>query len=346
MAGDDLRKVSRGAPLRIPAAAYNSFLDAAADYRNRLMGQESDFLQRDTKTGIVYVRNKSGSDQDRFAVLGIAGTVITPEENEREFKSRIVFDVKKPNEVDEFHADHEMKYVILQEPLKNNAVGAGMVCGVTPVKLDVKDENDDYAGFKEGQTGFLETWYVGTARILWKEPGPGRKWGIVRFPVCDGPRLRVKNNSGETIPEGGAMRVTSADAERPFVFNVKKPDKDSQLNVIPLIGPPLAPGKERWLRFEPIMRFKLDDSYVDPGDFIGAKQGSWGLEKTKFGFLVLAVQESLRGTFAYVFFNGMTPVLKAMYDESGGCIDVKLATSGGGTEGETFPLDVIPDGAG
>jgi hypothetical protein len=289
------------------------------------------------------VRNKSGADQDQFAVLGLADTVIEPSDNEQEFRSRIAFDVKKPDAVDTSHADHEMKYVILQEPIKNNTLGLAMVHGTTPVKLDVEYEEDDYASFKENETGLLVTGYVGTARILWKEPGTGEKWAIVQFPVCDGPRVRIRNNSGGTIPEGGAMRVTSTDPSRPFCFNVAKPSKDHQLNVIPLVGPDLAAGKERWIRAEPIMRFKLDDSYVEPGDFVGAKQGSWGLEKTKFGFLVLAAENGSRGTFAYVHFSGLAPVLKAMSDEEYGQIDVKLATSGGGTEGETFSLDVIPE---
>jgi len=74
MPGDDLKKVARGAPLRIPAAAYNSFIDAAADYRNRALGNESALAPHDTRPGIILVRNKSGSDQDQFAILGLADT--------------------------------------------------------------------------------------------------------------------------------------------------------------------------------------------------------------------------------------------------------------------------------
>lgn len=342
----DLGKVQRGSPLAIKASTFNAFIDAAAAHQRSLHDQSSDPLRANARTGIVLVRNKTGEDLDQFAIAGLDKASIEPQDNEEEFRRRLVFDIKKPDEVDPDYADHEMRFVIMQQPLKQDAVGKGMILGVSPVKLDIKEERHDYASFKAGETAHLETNYVGTARILYKESGTGVKWGIVEMPVCDGPRILIVNKSGASIPEGGAMRVDSADADRPFVFNVKKPDKDHQLNIIPLVGPSLAANKERWIRFEPVMRFKVDDYDIEPGDFIGARDGSWSLEKTKFGFLVLAIQDSSDGTFAYCHFNGLTPVLKATSDESGGQIDVNLVDSGGSPDGQTFSLKVIPEGDG
>jgi len=337
VAGDDLKKAVKGEALRIPAAAYNAFVDAANYHRSRALGQSAEAGGRGAQSGIVFVRNRSAADQDRFAVLALGDAVISPQDNELEFQSKVALDVREAAD-----GDHEMKYAVLQEPVKKDGLGRGMVFGVTPVHLDVQDEYDDYASFEAGETGCLKTASAGTARILWKEAGTGRKWGVVHFPVDDGLRLKVTNGSGETIPEGGAMALTGADPETPFAFTVSKPSKDSQMNVVPLVGPPLAPGESRRMRFAPLMRFLAEGSELATGDMVGAASGSWALGKTKFGFLVLAVQSSPAGQFAYVFFNGLVPVLKAVYDASGGQVEVQLATSGGAGQGNQFSLAVIP----
>jgi len=337
VAGDVLKKAVKGESLRIPAAAYNAFVDVANDYRGRALAQGAEPGGREAKSGVVPVRNLSGADQDRFAVLALGDPIISPQDNELEFQSKVALDARSPED-----GDHEMKYAVLQEPVRKDGLGRGMLFGVTPVHLYVEDEADGYAGFEAGDTGSLKTAQDGSARILWKEPGTGLRWGVVHFPVDDGFRLKVTNGSGETIPEGGAMALTGADPEAPFAFTVSKPSRDSQMNVIPLLGPPLAPGKSRRMRFAPLMRFLAEGSELAAGDMVGAVSGSWSLGKTKFGFMVLAVQSSPAGQFAYVFFNGLVPVLKAVYDASGGQVEVQTATSGGAGQGDQFSLAVIP----
>jgi hypothetical protein len=90
MPGDDLKKVQRGQTLRIPASAYNAFIDAAADYRQRTLGIAGQYKPRDTRGGVILVRNDTGSAQAQFAVLGIGEIVIAPDDNEAEFRNRIV----------------------------------------------------------------------------------------------------------------------------------------------------------------------------------------------------------------------------------------------------------------
>jgi hypothetical protein len=64
-----LRKVQSGDPLRIPAATFNTFIDAARDFqqRTRQMGQKDRPSAR--HSGIIHVRNDSGTDRSRFEVL-------------------------------------------------------------------------------------------------------------------------------------------------------------------------------------------------------------------------------------------------------------------------------------
>ena len=171
-------KASPGQPLRIPAAEYNLMLDAAGDYQRRLFNQGAEGGDLHASPGLVLVRNQSGADREQFAVLAISGVLIAPSENEREFRSRVAFAAGAPVEGDESH------FVILQEPLKSGRVGRALICGVTPVKLNVVNADDQYASAKAGQTGSLETAAVGAARILYKEPGTGLKWGVVLFPAA------------------------------------------------------------------------------------------------------------------------------------------------------------------
>ena len=55
MSGDALRKVKTGDPLRIPAGAYNAFVDAAVDHRRRQHDEsrEPQRLRRDNDVILV-----------------------------------------------------------------------------------------------------------------------------------------------------------------------------------------------------------------------------------------------------------------------------------------------------
>ena len=78
---DSLKKVQTGQPLVIPASAYNAFIDAAIDFRQRTahigQGAQPAFQQ----ATIILVRNDSGADRQRFEVLGVDGPVIDPSYN-------------------------------------------------------------------------------------------------------------------------------------------------------------------------------------------------------------------------------------------------------------------------
>ena len=60
-----------GDPLKIPAATFNAMIDAARDHQQRHQGREQTSFPAFRQSGIVLARNDSGSDRDRFDVLGI-----------------------------------------------------------------------------------------------------------------------------------------------------------------------------------------------------------------------------------------------------------------------------------
>ena len=79
--GDAFKKVQSGDALRIPAETFNTFIDAARDFKARRQSSSRtpgfDFQQ----TGIVSVKNASGGDRERFEVLGIDRPIFTPADN-------------------------------------------------------------------------------------------------------------------------------------------------------------------------------------------------------------------------------------------------------------------------
>ena len=178
MPGDDLKKVQRGQALRIPASAYNAFIDAAADYRNRTLGIEGQYKQHDTRTGVILIRNDSGSTQEQFAVLGIDDIVISPDDNEREFRNRIVLAGVTPVE-----DDHKGRFVILAEPIAAGKVGRAVIAGMSAVHIDVADESEEprFAEVTEGSTASLTAKRRGSASILWRAGGTGSQWAVVRL---------------------------------------------------------------------------------------------------------------------------------------------------------------------
>ena len=113
MSGDPFRRAASGAPLRIRAAAYNAFLDAAADLR----GHNSDISRAPSASAgdqrtVVLVRNDAETNVPRFGVLGVDGPLIGPEENDDEFSARVALRGAIPA-----IADHFGRFAITLEPI-------------------------------------------------------------------------------------------------------------------------------------------------------------------------------------------------------------------------------------
>lgn len=165
--GDPFQKVQRGDPLRIPAETFNTFIDAAKDFRQRTQNRGTRHQPELQQPGILLVKNDSGTDLNRFEVLGIERPLFLPSENLFSFQNQLAVIGGKPDE-----ANHLGRFVVLQEPLRHGMIGRGLLSGVTPVRLNVMDEDHDWADVEQDETDSLKTNDSGSAFILWKEP-PG-----------------------------------------------------------------------------------------------------------------------------------------------------------------------------
>jgi hypothetical protein len=193
--GDTLRKVQVGDPLAIPASTFNSFIDAARDFRARQTSATSDPIQSFRQTGIVPIKNGSEEDRNRFDVLGIGSPIISPTDNADEFKNRVAIVGVLPA-ID----THFGNFAILLEPMKDGAIGRACVAGVCPARIYIEKEWHQYADVEDGQPARLKSRPSGGAQILWKESGEGaEKLAIVRLgpPSPDIFIVLVQNDGGE-----------------------------------------------------------------------------------------------------------------------------------------------------
>ncbi|NIA06900.1 MAG: hypothetical protein GWP14_04545 [Actinobacteria bacterium] len=173
-----LKKVASGDSFAPKSGTWNAFVDAAQYVRQRQANIGSSVNGRDTKPGIVWVSNNSGQDQKQFAVLGLDGLAITPEDNESDFRSSVVMTGVTPNMV-----AHRGRFAILKVPLQSGKIGPAYVDAVTPVTLYVPEESGECncAEIVDGESDYLQSTFYGSATILWRNGGTGEQWAVVRM---------------------------------------------------------------------------------------------------------------------------------------------------------------------
>lgn len=175
---DALRKVQAGQSLEIPATAYNAFIDAARDFRERTAGLGQGAQRAFQQASIILVRNDSGADRARFDVLGLDAPVISPADNEDAFKNQVVLGGVMP-----LAGACEGRFVVLAEPIAASGIGRAFAAGVCPARIDVPNEDHDwrFADLGDGVAGNLVVHTRGTATILWRAGGTGLQWAVVRL---------------------------------------------------------------------------------------------------------------------------------------------------------------------
>ncbi len=171
-----LRKVKSGDPLKIPAAAYNAFVDAAVDLRQRQHeeSREPQRLRRDND--VILVLNSTASTVNRFGVLAITDPIIAPTDALE--LERVAFTGVVPA------AEHAGKFAILLETAAPGAIVRAAMGGVVPVKVGMASADDKFADVSPGLTDRLLSGDSGAAQILWVESSISTlRQAIVRLPA-------------------------------------------------------------------------------------------------------------------------------------------------------------------
>jgi len=129
-----LNKVRSGDSLQIPAKAYNAFVDAALDQRQRSLSTTGDALRDQKQSNFVLVKNESGAARAQFDVLAIHSPIIARADNGEAFRSRIALRGVTPT------AEHVGRFVILHDALPNGTVGRAYVTGACLARVRMLDD--------------------------------------------------------------------------------------------------------------------------------------------------------------------------------------------------------------
>lgn len=177
-----MKKVKSREKFSVKAETWNSFINAAEFVKQRQADMNSQTGRRDTKSGTVMLRNGTDEALGQFALVCIGDLIITPTDNEQEFRNKTpVFEA-----VPLSGSNKDKPFAVLQKPLAKKECGIALVAGITPAKINVSSESHEYA---EASADGLKSSDSGAVRILWKESGTGEKWAIV--------------NLGSASPSGG-----------------------------------------------------------------------------------------------------------------------------------------------
>lgn len=234
MMTDPLAKVRPGQPLRIPAAAFNAFIDAA----KVVQGFGSDVSRdptRDQAQSLVQIKNTTLVSIPRFGILGVDAPLFPPDGVSEAFKRRVALKGALPSDTAHFG-----RFVIAVEPIASQAVGQACGAGLCIARVEFPvdpiglERERRYADVIDGVTDRLMAGDRGSATIIWREPGSGAgvKWAIVRiggltepalFPVdltlvggSDGDALtRASWLYGVQAEGGGAVLAASVDPTAP-----------------------------------------------------------------------------------------------------------------------------------
>jgi len=180
----DLERVQTGQPFRPKAGDWNAFADAARAYQDGRRPPKAHPMPGPADGGVVLVRNGSGTDRAQFDVLALGLPIITPADNESEFRQRPAFEGGTPSVPDDLG-----EFAVLLEPIPAGKIGRARASGICPVRLYVPvDETVAFADIADGATGYLEPSARSPAQVLWRESGASADtsdllWALVRLGV-------------------------------------------------------------------------------------------------------------------------------------------------------------------
>ena len=177
--GDKFKKVQAGQKLKIPAEVWNTLLDVAQRDRNQRHSVDSENAVGFRQSGIVKLRNQTGSPLDQFSIVQLNTPIIGPGDNLPEFKRQVTFDGIVPA------AGCGSRFAVVLQPLAPGKIGLAVASGVVAVRLLVSDLPYACAQPVIGSTTILTSVPHGPAMVLWMESAGAVRWAIIRIDECN-----------------------------------------------------------------------------------------------------------------------------------------------------------------
>jgi len=177
--GDSFKKVQQGDQLRIAHETWNTVMDMAQVFKAHQRSSTTGPIGLpDLPPGLIYVQNNTGSDLDRFSVVGLDVPIVLHSDDADKFLEVPAFSGVTPTV-----ASHKNKFAVLTQPASMTSVAVGVAAGVVMVQLNVLDAGHTWADVDDTHTADLKTSASPAgAQILWKESGTGTGiWSIIRI---------------------------------------------------------------------------------------------------------------------------------------------------------------------
>ena len=130
---------------------------------------------RDVEQAMVYVKNNTGSDLTKGAVVALGDPIYhDPTGDEAMFlHGELAFTGETPSET----GGHEGKFAVLDQAIGKGNVGVACIQGVVRVKVIFATGTEKWADITDDSTATLTAAVTGSARILWREgSGAGTVW--------------------------------------------------------------------------------------------------------------------------------------------------------------------------
>jgi hypothetical protein len=184
---DHLRKVQTGDPLRIPALAYNAFVDSAIDYKNRMSGPTRSPNGGLSDAAVLLVRNDTGADLPPGSIVELGDILVDiPDAGDAsKVLQNVIVEGLTPT------AGGFGPVAVTREPISDGKVGRAMLEGVIACRLELRSALHRFADVLPGST-LLASRGVGRFEILSLPPSvtvseddADPRWAIVRR-VADG----------------------------------------------------------------------------------------------------------------------------------------------------------------
>lgn len=179
--------VSPGDPFQPRAATWNALmqLGRASRVDQRRSGSPPEAIAFRTEAATVWCRNDSEDDIPAGGAVEITGPAIDPEASDDAFADRVVLAGRIADE-----PGPNAWTAIARTRISPGALGRVVIEGVVQARVVVNESWHRYAGLVDAEDT-LHTRRFGPAEILWREPGSGTRWALVRIEPPSPPRSGV-----------------------------------------------------------------------------------------------------------------------------------------------------------
>ena len=163
---------------QLPGGTWNSFVDTQEIVASWMRsGNQTPGAPGEN---FVRIKNDSGADLARFAILGIDTVLFTQADNNDEFKNHFTLVGSAPDIAVDFAS-----IAILQEAVSDEEIGVAMVYGITPVVVDMDETWHTFARMKDANTSELISCPWGPYKIVWSASTSGSPWCLVSIVQVD-----------------------------------------------------------------------------------------------------------------------------------------------------------------